>query len=260
MTKDCASWLLLQHTGHVLDLFGPWFHRSETRFHFLFESGIESTLTKFPRDHCINPKQDSLSRPAHCQIGEDWDMHTPGQPFSPSRRALWEPDYNQCLWGEQGMGTMGILLMVRSQHPPPTHTLQLRYRDGFLALLIGLVLRDHPSTMDPSGRVSMGTAHTCLLNSYFLLGSPLTISFADWHIACLAVSLSLNQLLITTESFVLELSLCRRFCVCSLGHRFWHSSLWGQFHFWRALEWVGRWEAHTSLPSLPRDPSADLLP
>lgn len=73
----------------------------------------------------------------------------------------------------------------------------------------------------------MGTAHTCLSNSYFLLGSPLTISFAERHIAVLAVSLSL----ITTESFILELSLCRRFCVCSLGHRFCPSPLWGQFHF-----------------------------
>lgn len=42
--KDLVSWLLLQLTGQILALFGHWFHRSETGFYFLIESGSVSQV------------------------------------------------------------------------------------------------------------------------------------------------------------------------------------------------------------------------
>lgn len=84
------------------------------------------------------------------------------------------------------------------------------------------------------------TVHTCLRNSHFFLGSTLTTSFSEWCIVCLAVSLSLNQLLITTKSFILEVGLCRRLSICSPVDWFCHSPLWGHFICREPLSgWVG---------------------
>lgn len=213
----------------------------------------EATLSKFSRDGCVNQRQDNLFSLDSCQIDGEWKTHAIGSSPTPSVELCESHIITGACWVSRERGST---LVVRSQPCHHTATKIARF-----PILIRFVLCDHHGPWSHLLQGEFPWALPILASqTHFLLGSILVTSFSNWHIICPAVLLSLSQWLVATVSFIVELSLCKRFCMCRLAYWFCHSPLWGQCHFQRALDWVSWWEVPTSLSSLPLDSPVNFLP